>query len=194
MELSQLQEITQQEIERRKPIRILCCSAAGCKSSGSEGIVQQLKTAIEAKGLKDQVEVCNVGCMRFCGRGPLVEISPQRILYENVQPEDTDSIIDALESGETTATRGDYNHPFFAYQMPIVLENSGKINPERIEEYIAVGGYQQLSRVLQEMTPAEVLQEVSISGLRGRGGGGYPTGLKWNTVAKMPGEQKICCL
>ena len=190
MELSQLQQIAQQEIEGRKPVRILCCGAAGCKSSGSYQVVQELTTAIEAKGLQDQVEVCNVGCLRFCGRGPLLEISPQRILYENVQPEDADSIVDALENGETTATKGDYNHPFFAYQMPIVLENSGKINPEHIQEYIAVGGYQQLSRVLQEMTPTQVLHEVTLSGLRGRGGAGYPTGLKWNTVAKMPGDQK----
>ncbi len=190
MELNQLQEIAQQEIERRKPIRILCCGAAGCKSSGSDTVAEQLKASIEARGLENQVELCNVGCMRFCGRGPLVEVSPQQILYENVQPEDASSIVDALKNGEATAPRGDYNHPFFAYQMPIVLENSGKINPERIEEYIAAGGYRQLSKVLQEMTPAEVLEEITVSGLRGRGGGGYPTGLKWNTVAKMPGKQK----
>jgi bidirectional [NiFe] hydrogenase diaphorase subunit len=119
-----------------------------------------------------------------------VEISPLGTLYENVQPEDAPSIVEALKGGEARASVGDYNHPFFAYQMPIVLENSGKINPERIEEYIAVGGYRQLCRVLQEMTSAEVLQEVTLSGLRGRGGGGYPTGLKWNTVAKMPRVQK----
>ena len=194
MELQELQEIARAEIERHKPIRILCCGAAGCRSSGSQEVAEQIKASIKARGLEHQVELCNVGCMRFCGRGPLVEVSPQQILYENVQPEDADSIVDALENGETTAPKGDYNHPFFAYQMPIVLENSGKINPERIEEYLAVGGYRQLAKVLQEMTPAEVLEQVTISGLRGRGGGGYPTGLKWNTVAKMPGNQKyvIC--
>ena len=190
MELSQLQDIAQEERERRKPIRIFCCGAAGCQSSGSQQVAEQLKVSIEAKGLVNQVEICNVGCMRFCGRGPLVEVSPQGTLYENVQPEEAHSIIEALETRETTATLGDYDHPFFAYQMPVVLENSGKINPERIEEYIAAGGYRQLCRVLQEMTPAQVLQEVTLSGLRGRGGGGYPTGLKWNTVAKMPGAQK----
>lgn len=190
MELTELQDIAQEEIAQRKPIRILCCGAAGCKSSGSQELADALKAAIKAKGLDNEVELCPVGCMKFCGRGPLVEISPKQTLYENVKPEDAASIVDALEKGEATAPLGDYNHPFFAYQMPIVLENSGKINPERMEEYIAVGGYQQLYRVLHEMTPAEVTKEVTTSGLRGRGGGGYPTGLKWATVAKMPKDQK----
>lgn len=190
MELSRLQLIAEQEIERRKSIRILCCGAASCKSSGSDAIVEELKSAIEAQGLDDEVEVCPVGCMKFCGRGPLVEIAPLKVLYENVRPEDASSIVSALKGGEASAPRGDYNHPFFALQMPIVLENSGKINPESIEEYIAVGGYQQLYHVLHEMNPDEVVREVITSGLRGRGGGGYPTGLKWATVAKMPSGQK----
>jgi bidirectional [NiFe] hydrogenase diaphorase subunit len=117
---------------------------------------------------------------------------------------------DAVKAGLETAVRdagleatvevyrlptiGDRNHPFFMRQMPIVLENSGKINPERIEAYIAVGGYQQLYNALYEKKVAEVVEEITRSGLRGRGGGGYPTGLKWATVAKMPKEQKyvIC--
>ncbi|NET51565.1 MAG: NADH-quinone oxidoreductase subunit NuoF, partial [Merismopedia sp. SIO2A8] len=103
----------------------------------------------------------------------------------------------ALTDGTAKANQaklGNPDHPFFKRQVPIVLENSGKINPERIEEYIAVGGYQPLDRILHEMSPTEVVEEITRSGLRGRGGGGYPTGLKWNTVAKMPGEQKyvIC--
>lgn len=190
MELSELQDIAQQEIERRKPIRIFCCDAAGCQSSGSADVVQELQKSLQAKGLQEQIEICSVGCMRFCGRGPLVEVSSPQTLYENVQAEDAMSIIDALEQEKATASLGDYGHPFFAYQMPIVLENSGKINPERIEEYIAAGGYLQLYRVLHEMDPTQVLQEITISGLRGRGGAGYPTGLKWNTVAKTVGEQK----
>ncbi len=194
MELSRLQLIAEEEIARRKSIRILCCGAASCKSSGSESIVAELKSAIAHQGLGDEVEVCPVGCMKFCGRGPLVEIAPLNLLYENVRPEDAPSIVAALKGEETTAPLGDYNHPFFALQMPIVLENSGKINPESIEQYIAVGGYQQLYRVLHEMNPEEVLKEVIASGLRGRGGGGYPTGLKWATVAKMPQQQKyIIC-
>jgi bidirectional [NiFe] hydrogenase diaphorase subunit len=95
---------------------------------------------------------------------------------------------------EELPVQGDRQHPFFALQMPIVLENSGKIDPERIEEYIAVGGYQQLHHVLMEMTPQQVIEEIAKSGLRGRGGGGYPTGLKWATVAKMPkGQKYVVC-
>lgn len=192
MELSELQAMAEQQIKQRKPIRILCCNAAGCQSSGSQQVTQELKAAIESQGLTDQVELCPVGCMRFCGRGPLVEVTSQQKLYENVQPEDASSIVSAITDTTVTPTapQGDYQHPFFAYQMPIVLENSGKINPEQIEDYIAVGGYQQLDHVLNEMTPEEVVKEITVSGLRGRGGGGYPTGLKWATVAKMPNKQK----
>ncbi len=132
--------------------------------------------------------------MGFCGKGPLVEIDPQHILYEEVTPEQVGSIIDALNGGTATANQGDFDHPFFSRQMQIVRENSGKINPDSIEEYIAIGGYQPLYKAIYEMTPETVVSEIKKSGLRGRGGGGYPTGLKWATVAKMPGQQKyvIC--
>lgn len=192
MELQELQAIAETEISNRKPIRILCCNAAGCQSSGSKEIAKEIKAAIESQGLQEQVELCPVGCMKFCGRGPLVEVTSSGQLYENVKPEDASSIVSAINDSNVTVTAplGDYTHPFFTYQMPIVLENSGKINPERIEDYIAVGGYQQLYHVLHEMTPDEVVKEITISGLRGRGGGGYPTGLKWATVAKMPPQQK----
>lgn len=194
MDITELHEIAEQERERRKPTRIRCCTAAGCLSSGSAGVKHGLEAAVQSAGLEAEVEVCSVGCMRFCGRGPLVEVAPTGTLYEQVTPEDTASIVGALKGGNATAMKGDPNHPFFARQMLIVLENSGKIDPERIEEYIAVGGYEQLHHVLTEMTPAQVVEEVTKSGLRGRGGGGYPTGLKWATVAKMPGDQKyvIC--
>ncbi|WP_017293167.1 NuoF family protein [Geminocystis herdmanii] len=195
MELSRLEYIAEETIAKRKAIRILCCGAASCKSSGSEAIINELKSSIESQGLQDEVEVVPVGCMKFCGKGVLVEVAPLNLLYENVRPEDASSIVKALKGEEeATAPMGDYNHPFFALQMSIVLENSGKINPESIDEYIAVGGYQQLYRALHEMTPQGIVKEVITSGLRGRGGGGYPTGLKWATVAKMPSQQKyIVC-
>ncbi|MBL1211558.1 MAG: (2Fe-2S) ferredoxin domain-containing protein, partial [Geminocystis sp. GBBB08] len=130
MELSKLEHIAEETITKRKPIRILCCGAASCKSSGSETIIEELKNEIEAQGLHNEVEVCPVGCMKFCGRGVLIEIAPLNRLYENVRPEDANSIVQALKGeGEATAPLGAYNHPFFALQMPIVLENSGKINP-----------------------------------------------------------------
>lgn len=190
MELSELLEIAQKERDSRKAIRIRCCNAFGCLSSGSAALTNNLEVAVKQAGLEDQVEVCSVGCMKFCGRGPLVEVDPVGTLYEQVKPLAAESIVAALNGGKATATLGDRNSPFFTYQLPIVLENSGKINPERIEDYIASGGYQQLYHVIHDMTPQETIKEISQSGLRGRGGAGYPTGLKWATVAKMPGTTK----
>ncbi|NEP02181.1 MAG: NADH-quinone oxidoreductase subunit L [Symploca sp. SIO2E9] len=194
MDLNELLEIAQRELDRQKSIRINCCTAAGCVSSNSLALKQALESAINDAGQQHQVEVCSVGCLKFCGQGPLVQVEPTSTLYEQVTPEQAPGIIAALNGGTTKAKLGNPHHPFFSRQLPIVLENSGKINPERIEEYIAVGGYQQLDRILHETSPTEVVEEITRSGLRGRGGGGYPTGLKWSTVAKMPGEQKyvIC--
>ncbi|HBB35763.1 MAG TPA: NADH-quinone oxidoreductase subunit NuoF [Cyanobacteria bacterium UBA8803] len=199
MDLTELFEIAQKERQSRKSVRIRCCTAAACASSNSEILKKSLEEEIKKADLHNTVEVCSVGCMRFCGRGPLVEIDPDGLLYEQVTPEQAPAIVAVLKGTSPVnelngLTPLDPNHPFFTLQQPIVLENSGKIDPERIEDYIAVGGYQQLYRVLNEMTPQQVVEEISKSGLRGRGGGGYPTGLKWATVAKMPREQKyvIC--
>jgi bidirectional [NiFe] hydrogenase diaphorase subunit len=194
MELTELLEVANKEKERQKSIRVHCCTSTGCQAASSLAVKKNLENAVKEHGLGDRVEVVGVGCMGFCGRGPLVEIDPQDTLYEVVTPEEAPSIIETLNGGEAKATKGDSQHPFFARQMRIVRKNSGKIDPDRIEEYIAAGGYQSLYRAIYEMTPAQVVEEISKSGLRGRGGGGYPTGLKWATVAKMPGEQKyvIC--
>ncbi|HEY9620015.1 MAG TPA: NuoF family protein [Crinalium sp.] len=194
MDIAELRELVQEERDRRKPIRIRCCTAAGCLSSGGAAVQRSLATAVQQADLEQEVEVCGVGCLRFCGQGPLVELDPSGIIYEQVTPEDAPSIVKALSGEAATATQCDPQHPFFTRQMPIVLENSGKIDPERIEDYISVGGYEQLYHVLTEMTPAEVVDEITKSGLRGRGGGGYPTGLKWATVAKMPkGQKYVIC-
>jgi bidirectional [NiFe] hydrogenase diaphorase subunit len=194
MDLLELHEIAQQERDRHKPYRILCCTAAGCMSSGAASVKASLEAAIAHTELATEVEVCGVGCLRLCGQAPLVAVSPNHQLYQQVTPENAPSIVAALKSGTATAIACDPHHPFFANQLPIVLENSGKIDPERIEEYIAVGGYESLHQVLMGMIAPEVVEAITQSGLRGRGGGGYPTGLKWATVAKMSGEQKyvIC--
>jgi bidirectional [NiFe] hydrogenase diaphorase subunit len=194
MDLTQLQGIATQEKQRQKEIRVYCCTSTGCQAAESLQVKDNLKKAIDKQGLGDRVEAVGVGCMGFCGRGPLVKIEPNHKLYEEVTPADADSIIASLDGEKATAIEGDPNHPFFAHQLKIVREHSGEIDPERIEEYIAVGGYQALYKAIYEMTPALVVEEITKSGLRGRGGGGYPTGLKWATVAKMPGQQKyvIC--
>jgi bidirectional [NiFe] hydrogenase diaphorase subunit len=194
MDLAELLEIAETEQHRQKPIRVHCCTSTGCRAANSVEVLRNLQNAAAEEGLDDRVEVIGVGCMGFCGRGPLVQIDPTDDLYEEVKPAEAASIISTFKGGTAQAIKGDSKHPFFARQMKIVREYSGKLDPERIEEYIAVGGYQSLHRAIYELTPAAVIEEVTRSGLRGRGGGGYPTGLKWATVAKMPGDQKyvIC--
>ena len=115
--------------------------------------------------------------------------TPGGILYQKVQPEDADEMIESLEGPPVERLKLDTAHPFFARQHRIVLENSGRIDPDRLEDYIANDGYLALARVLSEASPTDVIAEVAKSGLRGRGGGGYPTGLKWSTVAKATGHQ-----
>lgn len=194
MDWNELLEIAEHERSQQKPIRLHCCTSTGCRAANSIAVLNGLRDAVDEAKLGDRVEVVGVGCMGFCSRGPLVQIDPNDDLYEEVKPDEAASIVSTLTGGSTSAIKGDTQHPFFSRQMKVVRQHSGKLDPERIEEYIAVGGYQALHKVLYEMTPAQVVEEISRSGLRGRGGGGYPTGLKWATVAKMPGEQKyvIC--
>jgi bidirectional [NiFe] hydrogenase diaphorase subunit len=194
MDLNELLEIADRERASQKPVQIRCCMAAGCMSANAGAVKESLESAVEKALLSDRVQVCGVGCLGLCCQGTLVQVDPTKTLYEKVTPEDAPSIIAALDGGETTAQRGNPNHPFFTRQMPIVLENSGKIDPERIESYIAAEGYQGLYQVLHEMQPNEVIEAIARSGLRGRGGAGYPTGLKWATVAKEKADRKyvIC--
>ncbi len=194
MDIAELYRVAAQERDRRLPLRIRCCHAAGCQSSGAASVMQSLAEAIAAAGLSDTVELCSVGCHRFCGHGPMVATDPDGQRFQQVKPEMAPAILQSLQGEPTTAPVCDPHQPFFAAQMPIVLENSGRIDPERIEDYIAAGGYEALYHTLYELTPAEVVTEITQSGLRGRGGGGYPTGLKWATVAKMPmGQKYVVC-
>lgn len=191
MELAELQELGRKERQTRKPIQIRCCTAAGCISSSSQAVKEALDGAVKSQGLADQVQVCSVGCMKLCCEGPLVQVDPEGSLYAKVTPEQAPSIISALTGGTPTARKSDPTIPFFTRQRPIVLRNSGLVEPERIESYLAVGGYQTLYHVLREMTPPQVVDVMTRSGLRGRGGAGYPTGVKWGLVSKMPGDRKF---
>lgn len=194
MELAELLEIGAAERARQKAVRLHCCTSTGCQASSSDKLLSNLQKEIKSRGLGDRMEAVGVGCMGFCGRGPLVQVDPENLIYEEVKPEDAASIIASLDGTPTTVTQGDPNHPFFARQVRIVRQHSGKVDPERIEEYIAVNGYQSLHKALFEMSPAEVVDTITRSGLRGRGGGGYPTGLKWATIAKMPpGQKYVIC-
>jgi bidirectional [NiFe] hydrogenase diaphorase subunit len=204
MEWTELLELAEKERKAQKTIRLYCCTSTGCQAANSLAVKKALDQAVEASGMSDRVQVVGVGCMGFCGQGPMVEVdTTSRTIaiegesgfhYEKVTPEQAPSIIDALNGGEATALQGDSQHPFFARQLKIVREHSGKIDPERIEEYIAIGGYQALYRVLHDMTADDVIKEITKSGLRGRGGAGYPVGLKWATVAKTPpGQKYVIC-
>ena len=191
MDLTELLEIGEKERQARRGIRIRVCVAAGCLSANAQAVKQSLETAVADAGLADSVQVVGVGCLGLCSGGPLVAVDPENILYEKVAPSDASSIVAALAGGgPATAAQADPSHPFFTKQVPIVLENSGKIDPERIEDYIAADGYQPLCHALREMKPTEVVDTVIKSGLRGRGGAGYPTGLKWALVAKVKSERK----
>jgi bidirectional [NiFe] hydrogenase diaphorase subunit len=194
MTLNDLLAIKTKELAARKKITLRCCMAAGCMSSDSKGVKQQLEKAVEEAGLQEEVEVRGVGCMKLCCEGPLVQADPQNALYVKVTAENAPSIIAALKGGQAQAQQTDPDAAFFKQQLGIVLANSGIIDPERIESYIAADGYQALHEVLNESTPKDVVETMTKSGLRGRGGAGFPTGLKWGTVAKSPGAKKyvIC--
>ena len=191
MVLEQLLEITEKQKAARKEICIRCCMAAGCMSSRAAEIKQALQNAAADKGLLSRVEVRRVGCMGSCGLGPMVSVEPGGLLYQHVTPENALSIIDATAGGTAAAELCDAKQAFFSRQTLVVCANSGRIDPERIEDYFEAGGYTTLHHVLSGMQPAQVVDAVVKSGLRGRGGAGYPTGLKWGTVAKSPGLHKF---
>jgi bidirectional [NiFe] hydrogenase diaphorase subunit len=165
------------------------CVAASCLSSGSEAVKAALESEVESAGLGGSCRVNGVGCLGLCSAGPLVETSPGR-LYRDVTPADAAELVRSLDGGPVERLACATDTPFFQKQVKVVLENSGRIDPERIEDYIAAGGYSALANALAEMTPVEIIDHVKASGLRGRGGAGYPTGLKWSTVAKATGATK----
>jgi bidirectional [NiFe] hydrogenase diaphorase subunit len=183
----------QQEIEEGFEHEVRVCTAAGCLSLKSDELLESLNEALEAE--KDcKCRTKGVGCMGLCSAGPLVAVAPEGVVYKNVKPEDAPEIIKSLGDSPVEHLVCDIDQPFFSRQEKIVLENSGVVDPEKIEDYIAHGGYQALAKALTEMMPMEVIDEVVTSGLRGRGGAGYPTGLKWVTVSKAISDTKyvIC--
>ena len=164
------------------------CEAASCMTAQAHDITVGLAEKCAAAGLTD-VAVKRVGCLGLCAAGPLVEISQTGKLFERVTPDNLDGIVDALKAVKPTDTRQPQG-PFFERQMRVATENFGRIDPESLDDYLSVGGYEALRKALSEMTSTEVRDEITTSGLRGRGGAGYPTGLKWTTVAKAQGTLK----
>lgn len=191
MDLAELLEIAEKERRRKKQIEIHCCVAASCVSSNSQSVKDKLGELLVNTDLKDRVEVIGVGCMGLCSKGPLLRNSLTNEYYCHVTLDKVGEVLKDLQGQKARIEKIKPDDPFYKKQMYIVLENSGKVDPESIESYIAMGGYLTLYQVLHEMTPQEVIDEITKSGLRGRGGAGYPTGLKWSLVAKSQAEKKF---
>ena len=177
---------------RRRPSRVCICTAASCQSIGADRVHKAIEAEIAKTGREPQVEVRAVGCMGLCSAGPLVRVESESssVLYRNVTVEDAETVAASVGKAKVERLVCRTDVPFFARQHKVVLANCGVVHPERIEDYVAVGGYSALYRAITEMSPSEVLAEVTASGLRGRGGAGYPTGLKWQTVAKSQDATK----
>jgi len=185
-------EIASEQVERenRYDHRIHVCVASGCLSAGSDRVLQALREEVKGRDMEDKVLVKGVGCLGLCAAAPLLAVFPEGIYYQAVAPEDAADIVRSLGGSPVERLICPTDRPFFQRQHKVVLENSGIVDPLQIEEYIARGGYQALIEALTEMSPGQVIDQVTTSGLRGRGGGGYPTGLKWTTVAKAHGDTK----
>ncbi len=187
--------------------QVLVCGGTGCTSSNSEKIIQKLNEEIKAKGLDNEVNVVKTGCFGLCSLGPIMIVYPEGCFYSMVKPEDIPEIVEEHLLKGRIVTRLLYqetvkddtisslnNTSFYKKQRRIALRNCGVIDPEKIDEYIAMDGYVALGKALTEMTPSEVIDVVKESGLRGRGGGGFPTGLKWSFAAANEADQKyVCC-
>jgi bidirectional [NiFe] hydrogenase diaphorase subunit len=184
----------EQALQKENKHRLFVCMGTTCVSAHSEQVKDSLEAEIEKHGLKGQCQVVSGGCQGLCAAGPMVAVEPAGTIYQQVKPEDAAEVVEKLDQAPVERLLNPSTDAFFQRQTRVVLNLEGRINPERIEEYIAVGGYSALLKVLSEMKPAEVIEQVTQSGLRGRGGAGYPTGLKWGTVAKATAEHKyvIC--
>jgi NADH:ubiquinone oxidoreductase subunit F (NADH-binding)/(2Fe-2S) ferredoxin len=187
--------------------KICICCGAGCISSGSEAVMKKLQEEIIERGLQSEVEIIPTGCMGPCNQGPLMKYLPENSIYQKVDCSNISQIVQSqviekkpiehlllfADSRERPFSNADED-PFFSKQLKIVLKNCGQLNPERIEDYLVHEGYRALDKALFEMSPEDVIAEIKQSRMRGRGGAGYPTGLKWETVYKYVNDQKyvIC--
>src|SRR5512133_1907190 len=184
-------------------IHLLVCGGTGCKSSQSQILAEHLRSEIKNQGLADFAQVVGTGCFGFCEKGPIVKIIPDNTFYTQVKPEDAKEIVEEHVVKGRKVTRLLYKDPktekivsdskgmeFYKKQVRIALRNCGVIDPENIEEYIARDGYSALGKVLTSMTPEETIAVVKKAGLRGRGGAGFPTGLKCEITRQSPGTEK----
>ena len=184
-------------------MHILVCGGTGCRASASKNIICRLEDCLKERALEDEVQVIATGCFGFCEKGPIVKIMPDNTFYVQVKPEDAEEIVNEhiikgrkverllYKEPSKKVTVSDSKHmEFYKKQLRIALRNCGFIDPENIEECIGRDGYSALAKCLTEMTPEAVIDEIKRSGLRGRGGGGFPTGLKWEFARKYQADQK----
>ena len=205
-ELQKLQEEAKQRVDPEKPC-IAFCTGTGCLAYGTQKLVDKFREEIDSRNIGDQVYIRNTGCHGFCERGPMAVIYPKKIFYQQIKMDDVPDIIEkTLLNGEVIdrllykepATKKrialEEEVPFYKKQMRLVFGMNGLIEPTSIEDYLAIGGYSALAKALGKMKPREVIDEVIAANLRGRGGGGFPAGWKWDSTSKAEGEPKyvIC--
>ncbi|MBO3799265.1 MAG: NuoF family protein [Thermoproteota archaeon] len=193
MKPDELRSLAQKEQEARKSYRFrinVCCSS-GCMPFGALKVLTAFRDAVREFGVEEECYVARTGCIGTCSLAPAVLVEPGDYLYQNVTPERVREIVkEHIINGRPVKSMLYGNEAFFKKQLRVVLRNTGKIDPLRIEDYIAVGGYYALLKALTRMTPQGVIEEVALSGLKGRGGAGFLTGLKWRYVARAPGSPK----
>ncbi|TRZ87399.1 MAG: NADH-quinone oxidoreductase subunit NuoF [Methanosarcinales archaeon] len=212
MKISSIKELNdlRRKIQAKKDPDKSCitvCGGPGCLAKQCLAVRDEFVSTIAAKGLKDKVDIRTTGCHGYCDRGPIALIFPQGLFYQRLTTKDVDEIIEETilngrtvdrlmytdtETGKTIENEEEI--PFYKKQMQLVLKNNRRIDPHSLEDYIALGGYSALAKVLGGMKPQDVINEIKKSGLRGRGGGGFPTGVKWESTRSAPGEEKyvIC--
>jgi NADH-quinone oxidoreductase subunit F/NAD(P)H dehydrogenase (quinone)/NADP-reducing hydrogenase subunit HndC len=202
-DLKRIKQERQREFNSPDIKRLLICGGTGCHATGSIRVKDALEKEIKEQGLEGKAKVVETGCNGFCAMGPIMVVHPDGIFYQKIKPEDMGELIKDHLIGGKPVERLLYKDPntkkviplqndipFFANQMPRALRNKGIIDPEQIDDYIATDGYQGVFKALTEMTPEQIVEQMKISGLRGRGGAGFPTGMKWDFASKSRGEIK----
>ncbi len=202
---AELEEFRQGILSKRDPNKpcITLCSGSACHASGSKDVAQHIEAEIEKQGLAGEVEIRKTGCHGFCERGPIAVIHPEEICYLQITPEDVPEIVSETIQGKKVIERLLYTDPetgekithesdipFYKHQERLVFGSNGNIDPKSIDDYLAIGGYSALAKTLFEMSAEDVVEEVKKANLRGRGGGGFPAGRKWEGSRNAPDETK----